>query len=401
MLKQFRISNFKSIRNEPVLLGNFNTLIGANAAGKSNFVDALKFVHDIMNDGVSSAVGKRLGWENVLTREKDKHEMIAAEIQYDLSDMGVKVKFGKKSYNPLACDYKLEVGCTRKRFYLNSEMLNDQFKYRDTIEKEEFERSRRRVQIRKSITFGKTQRALNVPKQLEDSTLLQARFFCLGAAILADIISDWRFYDLDVNAARRPCIDEGEDVLLADGHNLAAILDKLRAPFPLSSRGVRDRILQLMSMLIPGFDTWKTERQFDGSLGFKIKEKGIKEGLLPKMVSDGTIRLLSMLVALLYQPSKAALICIDEPERYLHPQVFEPLVEIMREVSKTTQLIVTTHSTELVKYLQPPEVFLVDKINNVTHIMRAQDVSMIEKFMEEFTLDELWLGGYLQGGKVL
>ncbi len=401
MLKQFRISNFKSIWNEPVLLGNFNALIGANAAGKSNFVDALRFVHDVMNDGVSSAVGKRLGWENVLTRGKDKREMIATEIQYDLSDMGTKVRFGKKSYSPLACEYKLEVGCIRKRFYLNSEILNDQFKYRDTVEKEELERSRRRVQIRNSISLGKRPRSLNVPRQLEDSPFLQAGFFCLGSAILFDIISDWRFYDLDVNAARRPCIDEGENVLLSDGHNLAAILDKLRTSSTSSSRAARNRVLQLMSILIPSFDSWKIERQFDGSLGFKINEKGIKEGLLPKMVSDGTIRLLSIFVALLYQPSRVALICIDEPERYLHPQVFEPLVEIMREVSKTTQIIVTTHSTELVKYLQPSEVLMVDKINNVTHIMRAQDVSMIDKFLEEFTLDELWLGGYLEGGKVL
>jgi predicted ATPase len=156
-----------------------------------------------------------------------------------------------------------------------------------------------------------------------------------------------------------------------------------------------------MSHLIPGFERWRPARQYDGSLGYKISEKGMARALLPEMVSDGTIRLLSILLALLYQPTEAALICVDEPERYLHPQVLKPLVEIMREVSERTQVIVTTHSTELVKWLKPSEVLMVDKINNVTHIVQAQSISMVEKFLEELTLDELWLGGYLKGGKTL
>jgi len=73
----------------------------------------------------------------------------------------------------------------------------------------------------------------------------------------------------------------------------------------------------------------------------------------------------------------------------------------MRDVSKKTQLIVTTHSAELVKWLKPSEVLMVDKINNVTHILRAQDVSMVGEFLKELSLDELWLSGYLKGAKIL
>ncbi len=228
---------------------------------------------------------------------------------------------------------------------------------------------------------------------------MQETFFFLGSFLLSDFITEWRFYDLDVKASRRSCLDEGQPVLLGDGRNLAIILDKLRRDS--SSRAIRDRILNLMSILIPGFERWRPARQYDGSLGYKIYEKGMVKALLPEMVSDGTIRLLSMLLALLYQPTKAALICIDEPERYLHPQVLKPIVEIMREVSEKTQLIVTTHSTELVKWLQPSEVLMVDKIDTVTHIVQAQNVSMVDKFLEEFSLDELWLSGYLKGGKIL
>lgn len=398
MLKTISFSNFKSISSEPVLLENLNVLIGANASGKSNFVDTLRFIHDILNDGLSIAVGRRFGWENVLTREKNKSEKIAAEIFYDFKDVGHEFKVKKKAYKPLDLTYKLELGYIRKRVYVNSEILKARFKHNNSDIMETFERTRRKIQIRSPIGLGERLKSLNVPRQLEDKLFLQGGFFCMGSFLLSGFFDSWRFYDLDVNISRSPCVDESQNILLDDGHNLASILDKLKAS---SARNVRKRILEIMSILIPGFDTWKIERQFDGSLGFKIHEKGMTKALLPKMISDGTIRLLSILLALLYQPSQAALICIDEPERYLHPQVLKPLVEIMRDVSKETQLIVTTHSAELVKWLKPNEVFMVDKINNVTNIVRAQDISMVDKFMKEFSLDELWLGGYLKGGKVL
>jgi predicted ATPase len=164
---------------------------------------------------------------------------------------------------------------------------------------------------------------------------------------------------------------------------------------------VYNRILSLMSILVPKFSKWKPERLVDGSVTFGIYEDGIAKPLLPAMISDGTIRLLSMLVSLLYAPDRSSIICIDEPERYLHPQVFGPLIEIMREVSNKTQLIITTHSPEIVRRLKPSEVLLVDKINNSTHLVNASDTVMIDKFLEEFSLDELWLTGYLKGGKAL
>lgn len=400
MLKSIRLSNFKSISSEPVSLGNLNVLIGANAAGKSNFVDGLRFIHSALDDGVSSAIGRRFGWDNVLTRGKERRtDKINAEIVCDFKEPEEEFKVGKKIYKPVGCEYKLELGYYAGRTYVNSENLKAQFLQNSSEVKEGFDRTKLKIQMQGMGGMEERIMTLAVPRHLQDKLFLHGGFFGLSPVILSNFIDRWRFYDLDVKAARRSCLDEGEPILLDDGHNLAVILNKLkRDP---SSRAIRDRILALMSTLIPGFERWRPARQYDGSIGYKISEKGLAGELLPEMVSDGTIRLLSMLLALLYQPTEAALICIDEPERYLHPQALKPIVEIMREVSEKTQIIVTTHSTELVKWLQPSEVLMVDKINNITHIVQAQNVEMVDKFLEEFTLDELWLGGYLKGGKVL
>lgn len=396
MLKTINLTNFKCIDNEPISLENFNVLIGANSSGKSNFVDGLSFIRDIMQYSIAIAVGQRFGWENVLTRDKKKLDKISAQLYYDFQGKSEEVRISRKVYKALDLKYELEVGCIGRRFQIISESLISRFKRNDEIFTESFTREKQKISILSSLLLAK--KTFHIPRTIGEEPFLKATFANIGSQVLSDIIDNWRLYYLDVDSARTPCVYGGEDVLLSSGNNLAAILDKLKTG---KYRGVRNRIMELMSILVPGFQSWKTAEGFDGSLSFLISEKGISKGILPQMASDGTVRLLCILIALLYQPSPASLICIDEPERYLHPQVFEPLVEIMREVSKETQLIVTTHSTELVKYLQPTEVLMVDKVNNVTHIMRAKDVSMIDKFLEEFTLDELWLAGYLKGGKVL
>jgi len=396
MLKKIKISNFKSLSDRTVSLNKLNVLIGANAAGKSNFVDAIRFIHEIITDRVSKAVGKRLGWTNVITRGKDKSSKISVEIRCDLSKAYPKKGRSIYKYKPIECTYKFEAGYSRRKYFLESEFLEARLKIQGKEITESFNRSRSKVQILESELWKK-QKTISISSPLKDIPFLQSAWGNISSIFLSNLVKNWRFYDLDVNAARRPCIEETEDFLLDDGHNLASVLDRLKTR---SSQKIKKRILDLMSILVPSFEGWKTEYQFDGSLGFTIKEKGIEKPLLPKMVSDGTIRLLSLLLALLYQPSQPSLICIDEPERYLHPQVLETLVEIMRDISNETQIIVTTHSSELVKWLQPDEVLMVDKIDGITRIARAQDISMINKFIEEFSLDELWLKGYLEGGKV-
>ena len=379
-------------------LQNFNVLVGANAAGKTNFVDSFRFLSDILDKGVTSAVAKRFGWENVLKRDIDKKNRIRIEIHYDLRDRIKNINISKKLYKPLDIKYELEISYSKGKFFIDSESFAASFNQNGIEYYENFDRTRYQVKIIDSITFGGKGGSYKIPAPMRDKPFLQGSFICVGANILANFINLWRFYELDAHSARQPCFYEGQDTLIGDGHNLASILDKVKSS---PNRKTYNRILDVMSILVPNFNGWRTIKQFDGSLGFRIKEKGMSKGLLPKMVSDGTIRLLAILIALLYQPTRTELICIDEPERYLHPQALKPLVEIMRDVSKTTQIVVTTHSADLVKWLKPSELMLVDKKDIITNIVRAKDVKMVEDFLQEFSLDELWLKGLLQGGTVI
>ena len=105
MLKSIRLSNFKSISSEPVSLGNLNVLIGANASGKSNFVDGLRFIYSALNDGLSVAIGRRFGWENVITRGRDRTDKIATKIICDFKEPKSEFRIRKKTYTPIGSEF--------------------------------------------------------------------------------------------------------------------------------------------------------------------------------------------------------------------------------------------------------------------------------------------------------
>ena len=401
MIKTVKFTNFKSLSSETVTLGNFNVLIGANAAGKSNFVDALKFVKDVNDTDLYSAVGNRSGWGNTLTLGLSPHTSILAEMSYGFMNRPIKFRVGSWSYSLNEARHLIEFSNTGKRLLIKREKFESLSSYKDKDFKESFDRVGPKVKMNTPYIHKRESIPYKIPSQFQANLFLEQSFYNVTPNILADQINMWRFYHLDVQAARRSCIDTGQDFLQPDGCNLALILSKMSKSDRADTRKVYDRILSLMSILVRKFSKWKPERLIDGSITFSIYEEGISKPLLPAMISDGTVRLLSILVSLLYQPEKAAMICIDEPERYLHPQIFEPLIEIMREVSNKTQIIITTHSPEIVRLLEPSEVLLVDKINNTTHLVSAASTEMIDRFLEEFTLDELWLAGYLKGGKAL
>ena len=97
MIRKIKITNFKSISNNPIYLNNFNVFIGPNASGKSNIIDIFRFIQDIVREGLTTAFGKRFGWENVLRRDIDKSSKISIELDY--YEKSFRVNIRKKYYN--------------------------------------------------------------------------------------------------------------------------------------------------------------------------------------------------------------------------------------------------------------------------------------------------------------
>ncbi|TAG86335.1 MAG: hypothetical protein EAZ18_25790 [Oscillatoriales cyanobacterium] len=104
------------------------------------------------------------------------------------------------------------------------------------------------------------------------------------------------------------------------------------------------------------------------------------------------------LIALLLDPTPPPLICIEEPEIGLHPDILPAVAEMLIEASKRTQLIVTTHSDALVSALSPESVLICDRDDRGSHLNRLEP-KRLKKWLENYSLGELWRMGEIGGNR--
>jgi predicted ATPase len=398
VIASISFKNFKSLYDNEVKLNRFCVFIGANGSGKSNIIDAFKFVRESLLNDVGAAVGKRFGWQQLYSKSPGRKKEIRFQFFFNFSENESHILIDKEK-RLLSSNYSLEIGHSKNKSFIKSEKLESNILKKDeTNYQSKFIRTKSEVHLFEDDpnSSDRGTKRFAVPEMAQQSPFLIAPFGSEASADIALLIRNWKFYDIDHIAARKPSNNEDDNHLTEDGSNLAVILNKISSLKHYEN--LKHRIENLMNLMIPSFTSWRVERQFDGSIGYKVLEA--RNEFLPKMVSDGTIRLLSLLVALLYNHRPNQLIAIDEPERCLHPQAVKTLVDLMRETSKDKQILITTHSAEIVKWLRPEEIYLVDKIDGKTIILPATEVTNIDVFLENFSMDELWLGGYLKGGTI-
>ena len=128
----------------------------------------------------------------------------------------------------------------------------------------------------------------------------------------------------------------------------------------------------------------------------------LKEGNVPipaTRLSDGTLRYLCLL-AILCNPRLPPLVCIEEPELGLHPDILPGLANLLREASERCQIIVTTHSDTLVDALTdtPESIVVCEKENGQTKLKRL-DKGELSHWLEKYRLGELWTSGELGGNR--
>ena len=146
---------------------------------------------------------------------------------------------------------------------------------------------------------------------------------------------------------------------------------------------------------------------YDGLDDFDVQIKGgtvevfLTEGdftIPASRLSDGTLRYLCLL-AILCDPNPASLVCIEEPELGLHPDMLPKIAELMIEASDRTQLIVTTHSDILVDAMteRPEAVVVVEKHEGKTLAKRLKANDELKSYLESYRLGELWMRGFVGG----
>jgi predicted ATPase len=198
-------------------------------------------------------------------------------------------------------------------------------------------------------------------------------------------------YRVHPEHAKQPSLsNQDPSQLNASGSNLAAVLYRLE-----KQADIRDTIMDWLQLVVPTLHSIQAETErLTGSRVIAFLEDGLDKPFPPHLISDGSVYLLCLLVAVLDRGEQPCLTLIEEPERGLHPKAIQELVQLFREHATLEQPIwITTHSETVVRCLQNEELWLVGKQDGATQMKQID-------FADELNLplDQAWLSNALSGG---
>nr|WP_309301996.1 AAA family ATPase [Xanthomonas oryzae] len=154
----------------------------------------------------------------------------------------------------------------------------------------------------------------------------------------------------------------------------------------------------MMARRVPGVASVEPKLMDDGYLTLRFQDGSFKTPFLDRYVSDGTIKMFAYLV-LLYDPSPHPLLCVEEPENQLYPQLMTELAEEFRMyAARGGQVLVSTHSPDFLNSAELDEACWLVKRNGCTEVHRARDNQQISSYVKEGDqLGYLWKQGFFDG----
>ncbi|MGW4549924.1 AAA family ATPase [Streptomyces violaceorubidus] len=396
-LLELHVENFRSLRDVTIPLGPLTVLVGPNGVGKSNVLKVFDFLAAIIRTDLQPALDERGGFDEVAFWGGDKPP----------TSMVIRLKADWTTHASVKApdEYSLTI---RRR-----SMPGNRGSY--TLSRQEsFQFKRTQGRGRRITISGDEARVVDRKAGRESdggsfgiqrlssglSTLPRLGRSDGGEEVtrVADRLSSFRVFDVNVTAARQPIRARSIKAGRLESHaeNLAAFLVQLSMDeerWKLLTRDAR--------RILPQLDAIEFEQVggFTDRLAVVLREHGLRRPTPLVDASFGTVRLLGLL-AMLYDPQPPALTCVEEIDHGLHPQALELIVERMREASERTQFIVATHSPALVDRLEPHEFIVCDRDDGGASIIPALTTDEIETIVAETgdqPLGELWFSGVLGG----
>lgn len=384
-----RLQNFLSYgsEGETIELQPLNVLIGPNASGKSNFIESIGILKATPTD-LPAPIRKGGGTSDFLW--KGSKDIPTAEIEATLDNPGSMPLRYRISFTAIKDRLELvDEAIENEQPYPGQENVYFYYRYQQgypvlnvktAIERQTSQRSLRREDL---IPDQSVLSQRKDPDQYPELTYLGNQFSNIS------LYRDWHI-GRDSEPRMPQKTDLPEHPLLEDGSNLGLVLNNLQSK--LGSR-------QLIEKLKKFYETAEELgiRIYGGTVQILIREEDLTQPIPATRLSDGTLRYL-FLMALLLDPTPPPIICIEEPEVGLHPDILPTVAEMLIEASQRTQLIITTHSDALVSALTPESVLVCERDERGSHLHRL-DSERLKKWLENYTLGDLWRMGEIGGNR--
>lgn len=402
MLTRIEIDGFKTFHDFSMDLTPFVAVLGANATGKSNLFDAIQFIRRCTEQNLNTAVQQARGeLEDLFRRRQDGTRvdriLFAVEVlleprvrdpwgtEVDLTQSRLRYELHIARREDVDGNARLFIqheaavpirkghGDLAKRWRASKSFqdvyMRDGRRTSSFLETLPDDPRGRLFQIRQDGVQGRA-RPADAAEATVLSSMNSAEFRHLYA--LREEIVGWRFLQLEPQALRQPGERYGEERLLPDGSNIARVLHRIQRETATDVRpeGVLADLSIDLSSLIPGIGEVRVGEN-DQTKKWEVEVVSRDAGgHRADVASDGTLRVLALLVAL-YDPKYRGLICFEEPEngvhplrlkrlvRYLQALVTDPAAEV-RQQEPLAQVIINSHSPVVLSALPAESVFFLD-----------------------------------------
>lgn len=362
-LKEIYLSGYKSYGqiNEPIQFEDINIIIGANGAGKSNFISFLEMIAFIAKDDFSDYVAGNGYATSLVHARRERIDHIKGRLVF------------ADDQNRDEYSITIKQGVDGGLFISNETVVYQASDYSRPYQ-HQYESSGKRTALIEAAETDHTARImLNILK---------------GCRI-------YHFNDTSINSKMRmPGYIEDDRFLKPDAGNLAAFLYRIKN-HPETIK-LYQRIIYMVREVFPRFDRFELHPRVNERGGENVslnwKEKGCDDVFGPHMLSDGTLRFIA-LCALLLGPkdSRSEVIILDEPELGLHPHAVRVLAQIIKMVAGEVQVIIATQSRELLNEFEAKDIIVAEfDPEKETSILKRLDESVLEEWLAEYSIGELW-----------
>jgi predicted ATPase len=360
-IDKLTIKGFKSIKDlDRLRLYRLNVLIGANGVGKSNFVSYFRMLSEMME----------LHLQKWTTNQGSADRIVSFGVK-ETSKVESFIEFGLNGYK-----FELEPTVDGGFSFASEKLFYDGPYYG-----------------KKWIPLGSGHTEAKLNEQYKSSKKGDVADYCYSS------IASWKvfhFHDTsDTAGVKRLGSLQDNEYLRPDASNLAAYLYKLTEESP----DVYKQIRKTIRLAIPFFDDFvlkprklKTEEE---QIRLLWKQKDSDYALWPSQLSDGSIRFICLVTALL-QPDPPSTIIIDEPELGLHPYAITLLGALLRSASEKMQVVVSTQSVPLLNEFSIDDLIVVEREEGAS-VFKRLDEEEFENWLKDYSIGELWEKNILGG----
>jgi len=433
-LSRIRIANFKSLKDVEINSEGLVALVGPNGSGKTNFALAMKFLSEVHQHGLETAISRAGGFENIAYRKGKRTTApieFEVEVRFDPEQMSKKYRFGILgvfappsgigSIGPFVAThtfaFKACGGGIRAEFLVAQETFRLEVGFQtkaagsSTNRPERFTLTFTRNQdgavelrtegqvkllselyrVRWMSLLGEDERpGVKVGRQ---ELLITSRYHLdVFMRFVSGYLSEVGVFHFSSDKMRDSGTPTPNPALTMPGGNLPALVDWLQRKHPKTWAG----ILNAMRDIVPDLQEIMVQILPSKTLGLFFSEQGFGRPWGMDEVSDGTIHALSMLVAAA-DPRTSALV-IEELESSLHPWIIYELAKKLRELSKDKSIFLTTQSPIVIDTLKPSEVWIVSRRKGKTEIRRLTELDA--RIEEDWSKGKYGLSEFLDSGLV-